>query len=474
MAEQQETNLLQIISLTIENCLGCEKEFLKFSQVDNVHLLLYNLYKPNGTVPSSSLMVTPVGLALQLMCGVEYSNGESLRRLPQLEIGKGSVKMSFKLARLGGISVEYDPDPESDLDMEPSTSKQAQERQERRALIKQIMRSRRQMVYEVNVHRRFDDEDGLDYISFQLNMGEWREVSVVEFHSIFFVQPPRLTELMSTIQQEYASNWLRIIQADASTYRNLREDGNPFDTFAKLLDRQNNDHDHVLLKKLATNCLAACEATRQSERRFLLQIFDKVRIIFEYITINQYTVWFFVPRLNRYTALDEVTVDDFDFCNVRSSIKLIRDESDSFWNRTDHNIMDILLVAFQLALAHLAKQSVLFLGQLEKLSEFVCLQYATATFMNGIQSKADGQGNSTKWFCLRYLHRIIELAETLGLVVFIEYPGAMTLLPENRQVIKCVQKRDDKTGAISWQLGEDVTKKAPSGIQVIKEAINLE
>lgn len=59
-------------------------------------------------------------------------------------------------------------------------------------------------------------------------------------------------------------------------------------------------------------------------------------------------------------------MDDFDFCNVRSSIKLIRDESDSFWNRTDHNIMDILLVAIQLALAHIAKQSVLFLGQLEK------------------------------------------------------------------------------------------------------------
>lgn len=75
---------------------------------------------------------------------------------------------------------------------------------------------------------------------------------------------------------------------------------------------------------------------------------------------------------------------------------------------------------------------------------------------------------------MRYLHRIIELAETLGLVVFIEYPGAMTLLPENRQVIKCVQKRDEKTGAISWQLGEDVTKKTPSGIQVIKEAIKLD
>lgn len=223
------------LQVTIEDCLGCEKEFLKFSQVDNVHLLLYNLDKPNGTVPSSSLMVTPVGHALQLMCGMEYSNGESLRRLPQLEIGKGSVKMSFKLERTGGISVEYDPDPESDLDLEPSTSKQAQERRERRALIKQIIRSRRQMVYEVNVHRRFDDEDALDCISFQLNMGEWREVSVVEFHNIFFVQPPRLTELMFTFQQEYANNWLKIIQADVSTYRNLRCVPHPFTFCGQLL-----------------------------------------------------------------------------------------------------------------------------------------------------------------------------------------------------------------------------------------------
>ncbi|XP_023162511.1 protein ORD isoform X2 [Drosophila hydei] len=444
MAEHMESNFLQIVSLTIEDCLGCEKEFLKFSQVDNVHLLLYNLDKPNGTVPSSPLIVTPVGHALQLMCGKEYTNGESLRRLSQLEVGKGSVKMTFKLERLGGISVEYDPDPESDLDMEPSTSKQAQERQERRSQQKQLLRSRRHMIYEVNVHRRFDDEDRLDCINFQINLGEWREVSVVEFHNIFFVQPPQLSELMCNVQQDYANNWLKIIQADASTYSNLREDGNPFDTFAKLLDRQNNDHHQLLLKKLATNCLAANEATRLTERRFLLQMFDKVRIIFEYITINEYTVWFFVPRLNRYTALDQVTVDDFDFCNVRSSIKLIRDESEFFWHRTDHNIIDILLVAFQLALAHIARQSVLFLGQLEK-----------------------------KWFCMRYLHRIIELSESLGLVVFIEYPGAMTLLPENRQVIKCVQKRDVKTGAISWQVGEDVTKVAASGIQNLKEVINL-
>ncbi|EDW60246.1 protein ORD isoform X1 [Drosophila virilis] len=469
MAEHIESNLLQILSLTIEDCLGCEKEYLKFSQVDNVHLLLYNLDKPNGTMPTSPLIVTPVGHALQLMCGMEYANAESLRRLPQLEIGKGSVGMTFKLERLGGISVQYDPDPDSDLDMEPSTSKQARERQDRRNQQKQQMRARRQMIYEVNVHRRFDDVHRLDSIKFQINLGDWREVSVAEFHNIFFVQPPHTSDLVRSVHQDCAINWLKIIQADASSYSNFR-DGNPFDTFAKLLERPDDDQ-QKLLKRLANNFLVANETTRLTERRFLLHIFDQVRCIFEYITINEYTVWFFVPRLNRYTALDQVSVDDFDFRNVRTSIKLTRDETDCFWHRADHNIMDILLVAFQMALAHIARQSVLFLGQLEKLSEFVCLQYATASFMNSIHSK--DASNSTKWFYLRYLHRIIELSETLGLVVFIEYPGAMTLLPENRQVIKCVQRRDMTTGVISWQVGEDVTKIAGSGIQRLKEAIDL-
>lgn len=60
------------------------------------------------------------------------------------------------------------------------------------------------------------------------------------------------------------------------------------------------------MENLTTNYLAANEALQLSARRFVLNIFEHVRQIFEFITINEYTVWFFVQRLNRYTALNQV------------------------------------------------------------------------------------------------------------------------------------------------------------------------
>lgn len=117
----------------------------------------------------------------------------------------------------------------------------------------------------------------------------------------------------------------------------------------------------------------------------MLHIFEQVRTIFENITAKEYTVWFFVPRLNNYTTLEHVVssfpfsipritalvshtqhVADFDLRNVRTKITITTDSSELQWSDADHNIMDILKVAFQLCLARVAKQTVVFLGKLEK------------------------------------------------------------------------------------------------------------
>jgi len=50
--------------------------------------------------------------------------------------------------------------------------------------------------------------------------------------------------------------------------------------------------------KLVKTCLHVNEAVRLAERKFILEVFDQVRRIFEYITVNEYTVWFLVPCLN--------------------------------------------------------------------------------------------------------------------------------------------------------------------------------
>lgn len=68
--------------------------------------------------------------------------------------------------------------------------------------------------------------------------------------------------------------------------------------------------------------------------------------------------------------LPSQNVADFDLRNVRTKITISTDNSDLQWSSADHNIMDILQVAFQLALARIAKQTVLFLSKLEKVCAY--------------------------------------------------------------------------------------------------------
>ncbi|KAH8409649.1 hypothetical protein KR222_004170, partial [Zaprionus bogoriensis] len=480
-------NTTLIAKLTIEDCLGCKQEHVQFPPAANVHLLLYSLAGRSADEQGVSLAVTPICRALQLLCSLEYASAESLQRMPQLQMGKSCVRMSFTVNRRDQANVASNSDSDSDLDLEPSTSQQAQLRLERRRK-QQQQRQRQLQTCHVTVARRFDDLQTLDRVFCQINSGVWRELPIGEFHSMFFVQQQHETlELLRSVHETCANNWLKVIQADALDYSSYRDEGNPFETFAKLFERQRQvGQQQELLQQLTSNCLAASETTRLCERRFVLHIFERVRCLFEYITAGEYTVWFFVPRLNRYTLLQQVSVDDFDLGNVRTRITLSSDSSD-FWSRADHNIMDILLVAFQMALAAVSQQSVLLLGRLEKLADFVCLQYMKAAFMNSVYASEASSSVSLpaipmpfpfshsaapqKWICSRYLHRIIEAAKSLGLIVFIEYPCGLTLLPEQHRVIKCLQVCDKQTGAISWQIYPDVTKQTECDIELLKKLV---
>ncbi|ALC41334.1 ord [Drosophila busckii] len=458
MAEENcDTTTLRILKLSIIDCLNCQHDELSFAPQSNVHLLLYNLEQQS----KQALPRTPVAQALQLLCTLDYVDAQSLERMPQLQLGKGELRLTMKLESKQQQR-EADYDSELELDMEPSTSAQAREREEQRRA-----RKRRRAVIncEVRVVRRFDNELELHRMMYQIDEQPWQTVTVLEFHSLFFVQPAHGSEqLGGDAEQSYARDWLRVIQAQELSY-NASRDGNPFDIFVKLFNSQ-QAVPKQLLCKLTSACVECTEQLRLAERRFVLQVFRHVRQMFEYITDNDYSVWFFVPSLNRYEELDRVHVDDFDLRNVRTSIKLTRDGSEFFWHHAEHNIKDILHVAFQLVLAKLSRQSLLFIGSLEQLNDFICLQYIKAAFMNSVYAK-------DHWYCARYLHRMLELAESMELLVIIEYPSGLTLLPEHRAVIKCIQQLDALTGDVKWNLFEDITLKSNAALAQLQQAINL-
>lgn len=214
---KQLINLFAHLQLTIDDCLGCRQVEVRFSKTDRVHLLLYSADRAKAATTNdegvSSWAITPVARALQLLCSKVYVSAESLQRMPQLQVGKGCVKMSFSLS---GIT---DPKPESDLDMEPSTSQQALQREQ----LRRQQRMHREITYNVTVVRRFDDVHVLERVRWQVNGGEWRETSITEFHSIFFVHELHKTsELLRTVQDTFAANnWLKVIQADGAGFRSF-------------------------------------------------------------------------------------------------------------------------------------------------------------------------------------------------------------------------------------------------------------
>ncbi|XP_017053749.1 LOW QUALITY PROTEIN: protein ORD [Drosophila ficusphila] len=468
-----ENHALYIVSLTINDCLGCGKVHLNLSNVnpanrDSVYMIVYDVLED---VSKDLPAVTPVGQAILLLCTLTYPDGKSLAKIPHLQIGKGSVSMSFEMHSLE--IVEEEDDVESDLDETPCTSKQAYERikwrrvrKNRKSPVKKL----KPKVIKVIVERRFDALDSLDSVSYKINGGKIETLSISDFHTMFFLRPQHSQNYLKDLHQKCAGNWLKLIQSDeeGDPFSNFKESNSPFETFVKLFDRQAMQPQDALCK-LAKTCLEVKEAVRLEERKFVLEVFNQVRRIFEYITANEYTVWFVVPSQNDSQTLRPMTLDDFDLTKVRTSIRAAGDKGNVFWDYTNHNIKDLLLMAFQLALASNVNQSVLVMSHLKTLAEFLTMQYVTASFMNDAYVK---NPSDSKWICHCYLQRIVDMALFPGTIVIVEYPSALTLLKEGRQLIKCFQKIGP-SGKMQWEVFEDVVKNNEGYLDFLKEVVNV-
>ncbi|BFG05832.1 protein ORD [Drosophila madeirensis] len=455
-------NVLRFLSLHIKDCLGCKDVSVSFPQSNNVHVILYSA-EDADQAGGITVAETPVAQAIQLLCTLAFPDEKTLSELPLLKVGRGSVSLRFQLSRIVDVKEE---DPESDLDTTPCTSAEAARRLGAQKLRREARKwdKMQKKVTEVKVKRRFDKPTALEWVSYSVNGGKSLTCRLEEFHGQFFEVAQYSTIHLWDLEQKCSGNWLQIIQADANGYKNFQTPDNPFETFAKLFERQVLDEGNVICQ-LARSCVTLTEAVRRSEREFVLQVFNQVRSTFEYITMNRYTVWFLVPGRQG----DQILPDgefDFDLRNVRTSIRMAGDDRNIYWSQSDHNIQDLLMISFQLALSYRAKQSVLIISHLKKLAEFVCWQFVTASYMNDIYAR---NPTDSKWVCMRYLQRIVEVAQCHGTIVLIEYPSFLSLLSDERQVIKCKKSADDG----SWNVCVEEADKSESCLEPLKAAINM-
>ncbi|XP_033247066.1 protein ORD-like [Drosophila miranda] len=456
---------MRFLSLNIKDCLGCSDVSVSFPQSNSVHVLLYKPMRQEQARDTVNVAVTPVAQAIQLLCTRIFPDAESLERLPLLEVGRGSVSLRFQV--LQPTPSEEDSDSDSDWDLEPSTSAHARVRLEERKRRHEAARNPKKIIVvetEVMVERRFDDPQSLDWVTFTANGGEILKWQLDEFHAQFFEDPQYSSIHLWDLQHRCAGNWLQIIRADGNGYKNFQTPGNPFEIFAKLFVRKELDGEDLVCK-LAESCITGHKAVLRSERLFVMQAFNHVRRIFEYITMKQYTVWFLVPGAQGPQSLTEEDLD-FDLRNVRTSIRIAGDNRNIFWSQSDHNVQNLLMVSFQLALSSIAKQSVLIISHLDKIADFVTWQIITASYMNDIDARGP---TDSKWVCMRYLQRIVEMAQANCIIVLIEYPSFLSILSDERHVIKC-EKQPDKE---SWDVKVASAESSESRLEILKNAIDF-
>ncbi|XP_033252462.1 protein ORD-like [Drosophila miranda] len=87
--------------------------------------------------------------------------------------------------------------------------------------------------------------------------------------------------------------------------------------------------------------------------------------------------------------------------------------------------------------------------------------------MNDIYARGP---TDSKWVCMRYLQRIVEMAQANCIIVLIEYPSFLSILSDERHVIKC-EKQPDKE---SWDVKVASAESSESRLEILKNAINLE
>lgn len=217
--------------MTIHNCLDCGHVEVKFAKTDNVHVIVYHVVKD---LPKEIPAVTPVGQAILLLCTLTYPDGDSLAREPNLHVGTGSVSMTFEMLPLNpGGAAQKPPEvvvdePDSDLDMEPCTSRQALERlkrrQERKAMrAAAAKRAPTSSDIQVTVQRRFDIFTVQGGVFVQVNGGETEEMTMADFHKKFFVRCTQHSfNFLRQLHEKCAGNWLQVIQCDDDAYSRIK------------------------------------------------------------------------------------------------------------------------------------------------------------------------------------------------------------------------------------------------------------
>lgn len=102
----------------------------------------------------------------------------------------------------------------------------------------------------------------------------------------------------------------------------------------------------------------------------LINIFNDIRWMFEFMTCSEYTVWFLLPSVfGNLEDISKITVENTNFDLLKTEIQLKQPNAKSInWMQAEKHVQELLLVAAQLAFGYHCQQNVVYLHSLRNVS----------------------------------------------------------------------------------------------------------
>ncbi|XP_037817984.1 protein ORD [Lucilia sericata] len=410
---------MYISELEIYNISECKHAILKFPP---------NSQKSPLYLVHSSEKCEIISLALQLICGSKYCRASALHEIRH-KISNGKVRLTFTLLKTTPEQPTAESsqlqDHSSDSDV-PCTSRQARQRLERR-LERRRQSERQQSCLVINACRDFTLNP--DLIVYSIDGGPPLECSVLVFQIRFFTCTELIfPRLMEVSHGQYCNGrWLDLLSME---FVDKGREGNKLlKKFSKLYAK-GNVYPNDLLCQLTSSVLTARNYLNNSRLSHLLNIFNDIRWVFEYITCSEYSVWFLLPsRFGNLKDIREITTENINFDLMKTEIQLKSASAKAVpWLETEKHVQELFLVAVQVAFGYHCQQNIIYLhslNYLERHQSFEFLNYSLLQSAGGRQLFAEKN----------YFERIFNICDKLNICCVLEYAGSLPFYPSQCFVI---------------------------------------
>nr|XP_014091646.1 protein ORD [Bactrocera oleae] len=447
--------------IEISNILNCAHVKLHFKQTQST------VYVVQGS--NDCPLRFTVSTAIKLICSGQYASIESLTQFKNLHEGYVRIVLLISkeaceiTASLESDNTNLESDSDSDA---PCTSKWALNREQRRNQRQlrntHLLQRQQQLFHKVEALRDFRYSP--ESIEYTLDAGAKQKSSVFEFQLKFRTNIDYILRQPEISRGGFSGNWLEFITTKLNGAMNREEEISKLFGYFVQLFLKNRYNECDLLSKLTTCCIIGHTALDVMIAVDALKIFNDVRNTFEFITCMEYTVWFLIPYKGRYVSVQEVSVENFQFNNVYTCIKLKAMEQNPcreyIWSDADHAIQDLLFIAFQLVICFHLKRGVVYLQEeLKNVKDYQTMQFVVTAYLQR-------NGNGQKfWPQKYYLQQILKACNKMRITAIIDYPGGLPVTPLSGNLIKCY--KDECSGR--WELKVEERMSSCSSEQFISE-----